>query len=250
MKNKEVYEAAMRMWLPYGERFSWNFKRRKILNQIRKYRGCENMLSWSVMHESFYAGVTPYSQSLYDRLTPRMLDVTPDPGIGKPNVPLFPNGASGTYVNQAWLLQEWERLTGKEVDKLDSVYEFGGGFGVMAVVLNRLGFTGEHIIYDFPEVNLLQRWYLAEVGVPAVITDEIEEGHSDLLISIAALSEAPIIKRAEILLDRTADHWLLWYRDRWQEMDNKTFFSQWARAGILPEPMPVDYIAMHSMIAC
>jgi len=100
-------------------------------------------------------------------------------------------------VHQAYHLMQWERITGIETKNLDCIVEFGGGYGAMAWIVNRLGFKGEYVIYDIPEMSILQRYYLSNVGVPAVLhitagAEFITPPEADLLISCHALGEAPI----------------------------------------------------------
>ena len=39
------------------------------------------------------------------------------------------------------------------------IFEFGAGTGQMADVLNHMKFKGKHIVYDLPEMTILQKYF-------------------------------------------------------------------------------------------
>jgi len=59
-----------------------------------------------------------------------------------------------------------ERMTGHRISDFNFVFEFGGGYGSFARIAHSLGFRGQWIIHDLPELSALQRMYLGQRGVP------------------------------------------------------------------------------------
>ena len=57
------------------------------------------------------------------------------------------------------------------MEKSDEViFEFGGGTGQMADVLNNLKFQGKHIIYDLPLMVVLQKYFIDKRNIKTKIS--------------------------------------------------------------------------------
>lgn len=147
---------------------------------------------------------------------------------GIPNVisSKFNVSDSRNLIHQAYHILRWQDVTGKRIADMQSIYEFGGGYGAMALVCNRLGFKGDYYIYDLPEFVLLQRWYLGEHDV----TNVKWVGHSaentvDLFIACYSLSETNYNNRDYTLQRMKSDNYLFLYSAKWEEYDNQEYFS-------------------------
>src|SRR5262245_14596703 len=64
---------------------------------------------------------------------------------------LYASSSLYNLTHQAYHILRWQEATGQRIADMRSIYEFGGGYGAMALVCNRLGFTGQYYIYDLPE---------------------------------------------------------------------------------------------------
>lgn len=126
-------------------------------------------------------------------------------------------------INQAYHLRLWEQTTGRRVEDLDSIYEFGGGYGALAELSYRLGFAGEYHICDLPEFALLQRHYLAGRGLSVI--HETEPVAADLFIALYSLSETDADLRERWMAHQRSRSYLLLYSGQWAEHDNRA----WAR---------------------
>lgn len=101
-------------------------------------------------------------------------------------------------INHAYNLAHFETITGINLDKMNYIFEFGAGTGNMCRIIHNLGFAGRYEIYDFPEMRVLQRFFIQESGVDissihwADNMDDIIIPNSGkrLAISIAAIEEA------------------------------------------------------------
>lgn len=137
---------------------------------------------------------------------------------------------SKNLINLAYHFLMWEQRAGRKVADLESIIEWGGGYGGQALVAQRLGFTGLYTIYDLPEFSLLQEWFLSQVGVSAKLRTQLptrRQRHADLLIGIYSLSEMPLADRARVLDRLTADSYLLAYSPTWEDYDNEGWFYDW-----------------------
>lgn len=138
---------------------------------------------------------------------------------------------SNNMINQAYHVALWENTTGKRIDQLDTIVEFGGGYGAMALLCWRLGFRGKYIIYDLPEFALLQEWFLSQEGVENVAWNPkgLEPyAVADLLIALYSLSETLIELRDNFLGRVMANSYLFLYSPTWEEYDNAAYFREFA----------------------
>lgn len=129
-------------------------------------------------------------------------------------------------IHQAYHILRWQEATGLAISDMQSIYEFGGGYGAMALVARRMGFTGKYYICDLPEFALLQQWYLSECGVDGVEWVG-KDGYSDvdLLIACYSLSETDFGERNRILNAWQADSYLFLYSNKFEDYDNKLYFQ-------------------------
>jgi len=99
-----------------------------------------------------------------------------------------------TIRKQADLLSIWAMKTGKHLEDIDDIIEFGGGFGTMAQVSSPLN-RGYYFIIDLPELIELQQWYLAKMAKNEIywidiVGKSIFNRSCDMFIASYSLSEA------------------------------------------------------------
>lgn len=136
------------------------------------------------------------------------------------------------YIHQAYHILRWQEMTGLNISDMGSIYEFGGGYGAMALVCNRLGFKGKYYIYDLPEFSLLQQWYLEECGIDNVEWIDNRQHplgdvsmDVDLMIACYSLSETGFEQRSFVLTEVLAGSYLFLYSNRFEQFDNATYFQ-------------------------
>ena len=137
---------------------------------------------------------------------------------------------SATLTHQLYHLTQYEKITGKRIDELSTIVEFGAGYGALALLVHRLGFKGTYYIIDLPEFALLQQYYLSNTGeainvkwsgqfVPDV----------DLCIALYSLSETPYEMRDIYLAHISAESHLFLYSNRFADYDNIAYFDGYAK---------------------
>ena len=132
-------------------------------------------------------------------------------------------------VEQAHHLKRWEDATGKHIEDLDTILEFGGGFGAMVLVAHRLGFTGEYVVCDLPEFVLLQRWFLARHGLGVRHIEAGEPLRADVLMGLYSVSEIPFQMRDRVFEAVQAQSYLLLYSSRFADYDNDVYFARFVQ---------------------
>ena len=155
---------------------------------------------------------------------------------------------SAVLIHQAHHLYRYEEWSGDDVRNLNRIFEFGGGYGAMALVCRRLGFKGVYTIYDLPEFSLLQQYYLSNTFNTEHtywIGDLVSLGglpYQDLFVACFSLSEVDFKMRNEILRRGYSRSYLLLYSNRFADYDNEGYFSRH-----LPVIVPkVDWHTVHA----
>lgn len=160
--------------------------------------------------------------------------------------------SSANLIHHAYHLATFEKITGINLNDIDFIFEFGGGYGSMCRLNHNLGFNGKYIIYDMPAFRALQRFFLKSVGVNILVAgnskpqksgalciSEVQQLSSvlsndihlkkSLFIGTWSISEVPYSLRDSILPLISGFHtFLIAYQDRFKEADNVTFFKKWA----------------------
>ena len=107
------------------------------------------------------------------------------------------------------------------------IIEFGGGYGGMCRLIRKMGFKGKYILYDLPELNLLQEYYLIKENCMenTVITNNfsIFNDKYDLLIATWSLSEIPLSIREKVA--QSAKNFIMASQFEFAGIDNIKYFN-------------------------
>ncbi|MGH6689602.1 MAG: putative sugar O-methyltransferase [Gammaproteobacteria bacterium] len=158
--------------------------------------------------------------------------------------------SSANLVYHAYHVCRFEEATGRSLARMRTIVEFGGGYGRLCHLTRDLGFAGTYVIFDLPEVAVLQRFYLRHVGIDV---SEARDGTlpergtvtvvdpADLraclrsrppgesaFVAIGSLSETPLALRDTLLNDvAPLDAFLFFYSAQHDGIDNHAHFSRW-----------------------
>lgn len=119
--------------------------------------------------------------------------------------------------------------TPEKLSKLDTIVELGGGIGDMADIVNKLGFKGKYIIYDFKEVGQIQKWYHDQLGHTNIVhTSDVNDlVDADLMIGTWSFTEMPLDLRDEVMgkIGNTKN-WLIAYSNHIFGVDNDKYLRE------------------------
>lgn len=206
-----------------AERFTWPYRQQSLRLHMLREENLDNFLKWSTVSEAFFTGTTGYVKDIYDELPERYKSVISDSGIGNPEIY---RGTSGTYILQAYYIWRWEQATKKDIAEQAHIVEFGGGYGVMALLSHRLGFRGTYIIIDLPEAHLLQMYYLKAHGLNTIFYLDKYIGTTDLLVACCSLSEVEPKISGKFLGQLYYRHNLIVYQNSWMFPTIGGYFSK------------------------
>ena len=207
---------------PVESAHTWAFWAWDLRQNILNHNPAE-FLTWPSVVGTMFVGNAPYTKFEFDCLGEGLRDAIVEPNFGKPV--LYGDmgyGTSGNLIHQAYHLYQWEQKTGRQVKDLGTIVEIGGGYGAMAMIIRRLGFKGRYVIFDLPEFNLLQKYYLSNVGIQDIEFESQtdEQTDYDLLIGLYSLNEMSLKVRKTIINAYPAQSYLIAYGAGWGGVDN------------------------------
>lgn len=193
--NAGMLRTAMTDLPPLDDASFWGMRRAEVRERVLRDDPAA-FLSWPTIVSTMFVGAAPYVELERAALSAEWRDAATDTNM----------------THQAYHMAEWERATGGRVCDLRSVVEFGGGYGALALVLRRYGYTGAYAIVDFPEFALLQRYYLSQHGVDDVRWVDAPQP-ADLFIGLWSLNETDQATQARVNTDIDAPSVLLAYQN-------------------------------------
>jgi len=139
-----------------------------------------------------------------------------------------------TAIIHAYHMAQLEERTGLRISDLAFVLEFGGGYGDMCHIFHKSGFRGNYVLFDFPVLLALQKFYLTEMGISATYISNSENlvvaGSPALFIAMYSLSEAPHSTRQPFkVLATDFDFFFITYAIDGVDavLENDTYFQTW-----------------------
>lgn len=230
------------------------------MNRLRELildRGPREFLQWDVVTDTMFVffarHVRPelnYLQNLPDWET-RWRPVIEESWVGRPTRYVFYPSSSGNLIHHAYHVARFEEKTGQRIENMESILEFGGGYGSICRLIHALGFRGRYIILDLPPFSALQTYFLKTNGLPVASIDSFAgqpsavacvsdvddlrqvlgrsiDAEKAMFIATWSLSETPVKVRDSVLpLVSEFQSFLIAYQDRFGEVDNVAFFDEW-----------------------
>lgn len=171
--------------------------------------------------------------------------------VGRPIPYLLYPASSANLIHHAYHLAQFEHQGGGPVHEIELVLEFGGGYGSMCRLFHNLGFRGRYLIFDLRPMSALQKFYLQTLGLPVRSLDDFHRqlpgvyclseleplqallagapaGERSMFLATWSLSETPVSLRESVRpLVLGFNAFLIAYQDRFGEVDNLQYFSEW-----------------------
>lgn len=215
----------------YGTDY-WSIKRQELLNDILT-KDISTFLTWNVMTETMYVhnssyGVVEYNAVLMSSMR-KYLKASP---IGSPAPSNFNKESCPNHIHILYHLQAYESNTYGKVGNYNSFVEFGGGYGCMARAIKTINPNAHYTIFDFPEFNLIQKYFLEQNGITDVeFVSDFDDvpTETDMLIATWSLSESPMEVRQKFLKDIQVRNFLFAFQEKFESVDNNSFFTEMQR---------------------
>ena len=167
----------------------------------------------------------------------RILPFLYDTPFGDPYLCDFFPLASPNTIHKGYHLSMLKRHLNIFVDDLDFLADFGGGYGNFCRVVHNLGFAGKFTIVDFPDMHIIQKFYLEHTtpgmdlyDIDWISVSDIESytvpDNRSLFVATYSLNETPLNVRGKIEKFLSSfRYFLITYNRLWEGIDNQIWFS-------------------------
>jgi hypothetical protein len=152
------------------------------------------------MHPNMQDLAAKYREELNDWAMPRAARDSP---VGKPHQLAAEPAYSPLTVQHLYYLHLIRKWTGLFLPTgVDHVVEIGGGYGNFCRIVRNIGYRGRYQIADLPQIQELQRYFLAEVGCSAELMpldmELLEPDGKSILIATFSVNEMPLDVRRKL----------------------------------------------------
>lgn len=202
-----------------------------------------NFLNWNIIRWVMFS-IPPettlwHLQQLPDWKTKWQEAIIESPVGNPPPYETYP-ASSGNIITHALNLSFLFSQTDCKLEKLDAIFEFGGGYGCLCRLMHRLGFSGEYTSLDLPALICLQRYYLSRTLNERITFLEdadkfseklaVNRGNS-LFVAMWSISEAPLSLREKILdaVCINTDYVFICFQSQHKDFDNMAIFMEFAK---------------------
>jgi hypothetical protein len=166
-----------------------------------------------------------------------------EPKIGSPIKPMFLRNSLNSGHQYRHLIN-WSHHTNSNIESMQRIVEFGGGYGCMRWLINEHKFSGQYEIIDNNGMQSLQKKYLKESiknenfektkwnlklnGLDPVLSTD------DLFIAMWSVSETPTEMLIETLdiLEKSSCRLLLAFQHDFNGRNNSELFDQYFKGSI------------------
>lgn len=170
--------------------------------------------------------------------------------VGRPYPYLFWPLSSSNLIHHAYHIHQFEKYSEKQIENLNLIFEFGGGYGSMCRLCKELNFNGLYIIFDFFHFSKIQRFFLKSIGYKEVSLEKALNGENGficlsdfselsqllssrsadydkaLFIATWSLSESPLAVREKVEKQIVKfENILIAYQANFNEVDNDKYFK-------------------------
>lgn len=224
LNNKEILGSS-----------TWDRYRRKLRLYILK-NDPRNFLRWEPVMGSMFHNADKLE---FDYLTGSnqnsWVQAIEETWVGNPPRYSHYKKSSGNMVHIAYNLSQMLDRYSIDLKKINTIIEFGAGYGCTAKLIHNVGFMGTYEIFDVPEFLALQRYYLKSTNTNGnfVFIDQTEKLRNidpDMLIATWSLSESPVEIRNEFLNKIGKPQYILIaYQANFELTDNIKYFEEYQK---------------------
>ena len=173
-------------------------------------------------------------------------NLTLEDNIGNPIRYFLYSKSSGNRIREVFHLLNFQNFSKTPLDRIKTIFEFGGGYGNMARLFYKINKNINYRIFDTFHVNLLQYYYLRMLKIPSSFNEVKNKNVSlnynilkynsfskkgkKLFIANWSLSEAPL-KLRRIIFNKIInfDYILISYQEKFENINNHLYFSNIAK---------------------
>jgi hypothetical protein len=192
-----------------------------------EFKNKEHFLKGSTISRCIHPKIDSINAIKYLDAVSRLEFLKPDPQTGSPthSIDKFSLVTLQSSLYLKTMIKKCNNL-----DVIDEIHDIGGGYGNMAWTLKNYGYNKKYIIYDFPVMQNIQRYWLGEQDIEVEYRSlaELDPGENSHLIGTHSINEMDLSDREKIPFDRFKSFFIA-HNKIFNEIDNIKYFSNLAK---------------------
>jgi len=192
-----------------------------------EFKNKEHFLKGSTISRCIHPKIDSINAIKYLDAVSRLEFLKPDPQTGSPthSIDKFSLVTLQSSLYLKTMIKKCNNL-----DVIDEIHDIGGGYGNMAWTLKNYGYNKKYIIYDFPVMQDIQRYWLGEQDIEVEYRSlaELDPGENSHLIGTHSINEMDLSDREKIPFDRFKSFFIA-HNKIFNEIDNIKYFSNLAK---------------------
>lgn len=242
-----------------GAELEWSKNVNDIISNILN-KDPREFLSWEVIRYTMFIVRADYInielKSIFNSIyyNDVFKNSLTESAIGKPlRYWKFPK-SSANLIHHIYHLSIFKKVLNGNLNELDIVFEFGGGYGSMCRAIYNCNFNKKYIIFDLPVFSAIQKFYLKLLGIRVLspeeyhlsntgvicisdfdilidITNNLPESSKKLFIATWSFSETPLDFRKKFIpLISKFNYHLIAYQKFFNEVNNNQYFDNFKKS--------------------
>lgn len=244
----------------------WNKKVNELLDNFKE-KNLIDFLSWNVIRKTMFLEYDPYIKHEFNYLKKNKIKLLKESSFGAPTRLYFYPFSSANLIHHQYHLARLLENFRIQINQIDYVLEFGGGYGSMARVFYKMGFNGKYTIYDFAAFNSIQKYYLRNVifgnntALEKCLTFYNEYDHlkdidpklcNKLFLATWSISETSLEFRNDFFNQLPHfQYYLIAFQHNFHDINNLDFFHKWSnesKSDIDWKFVDIEHIGQHSYL--
>lgn len=191
-----------------------------------EFNNKENFLKGNVIRRCLHPGMDTVTAIKYLNEVTHLDFLKPDPQTGNPTY-CIDKFSLVTLQSSLYLKTMLKKC---ELGNIDEIHDIGGGYGNMAWTLKNYGYDKKYIIYDFPIMHDIQRYWLGKQNVKVEYRslDELDPGENSHLIGTHSINEMDLTDRDKIPFNKFKSFFIA-HNKIFNEIDNVKYFRNLAK---------------------
>lgn len=191
-----------------------------------EFKDKERFLKGNTIRRCLHPSINSITAIEYLNKVSHLDFLNPDPQTGSPTYSID-KFSLVTLQSSLYLKTMIEK---SKLDVIDEIHDIGGGYGNMAWTLKNYGYNKKYIIYDFPIMQDIQRYWLGEQGIEVEYRslDEIDPGENSHLIGTHSINEMDLPDREKIPFNKFKSFFIA-HNKTFNEIDNVKYFRNLAK---------------------
>ena len=192
----------------------------------KEFKNKENFLKENTIRRCLHPTMDSMTAIKYLNKVNHLDFLKPDPQTGNP-IHCIDKFSLVTLQSSLYLKT---MLKKSKLDTISEIHDIGGGYGNMAWTLKNFGYDKKYIIYDFPIMHDIQKYWLGKqnIKVEYKSLDELDPGKNSHLIGTHSINEMDLSDREKIPFNKFKSFFIA-HNKIFNGIDNVKYFRNLAK---------------------